>query len=149
MSNIAIAATIAVLCLDVRKSTCREASIAVDAWNEAAGRQLFEISDTHPAHGRKVLLQEYRVPLAECGMHTAIHSGPVSVIYINMMNIERCRLLPTLLHELGHKLGLQHDTNPFSMSIMRERPAWNQNRPARIDIERLNAIEARRGRAGE
>ena len=128
---------------------CRAAGRAVDAWNEAAGRKLFEMSETYPAHGQKVMLTSFSDPLGECGLHGYGDKGKsVSVIYVNLMKVNRsrnsggCFLLTTLLHELGHSLGLTHDRNPLSSSIMRVRPQWNQNKPSRRDIERLNAIRA-------
>ena len=116
--------------------------MAVDAWNEAAGRPLFVMSETHPAHGREVLLKTRSDPHGECGLHGfGSKRRSVSVIYVNVMN-RRCLPLTTLLHELGHRLGLSHDRDPLSSSIMRERPRRNQNKPSRLDIERLNAIGA-------
>lgn len=140
--TVAVAGTIAVICAGVSKHVCRTAGRAVDAWNEAAGRPLFVMSETYPAHGREVLLQTFSDPHGACGLHGyGVKGGSVSVIYVNTMNIERCRLLPTLLHELGHRLGLTHDRK-LSTSIMRVRPQWSQNKPSRRDIERLNAIRA-------
>ena len=145
MGSIAIAATIAVHCMGLSEFRCFWAARAVDAWNEAAGRQLFEMATAHREGGRKVFLATYGSPTGDCGLHVvAKTSRAVSVIRVNTMNI-RCRLLTTLLHELGHVLGLQHDTNPLSTSIMRVRPRWLQSKPAPIDIERLNAIEKERG----
>ena len=139
--TVAVAVTVAVLCTDVDEYVCRHAAMAVDAWNEAAGRPLFVMSETHPAHGQKVMLQAYFEPQGNCGSHSITKSGAVSVIRVNMLNRRRrCRLLPTLLHELGHRLGLQHDGNPLSWSVMRVRP--KAVKPSRRDIERLNAIRA-------
>ena len=144
--HILIAGTIAVLCAEVSQYVCRTAAMAVDAWNEAAGRPLFVMSETHPAHGRKVLLKRLSEPQGDCGLHgTFTKSGSVSVIYVNLSNPLRCHPHTTLLHELGHSLGLTHDHRPLSRSIMRVPTGGNQRKPHPIDIERLNAIRAGAG----
>ena len=142
MRNFLIAVTIAVLCTEVDGYVCRTAGRAVDAWNEAAGRKLFEMSETHPAHGQKVMLTSFFEQGGDCGRHGTLDGESASVIYVNLMN-PRCRVLPVLLHELGHRLGLPDIRNPSSPSIMRDpMPKWVQRKPAPIDVERLNAIRA-------
>ena len=146
LAHYLITVTIAVLCTDVNEYVCRQASLAVDAWNEAAGQPLFVMSETHPAHGQKVLLKTFADPQGDCGLHRRFtKSGSVSVIYVNLDDPLRCHPHATLLHELGHRLGLTHDHMVLSGSIMRARPAWNQRKPSRRDIERLNAIRAGAG----
>ena len=145
MCNIAVAGAIAVHCMGVGEYTCGIAAKAVDAWNEAAGRQLFEMASTHTRDGRKVFLATYASPQGDCGLHGVDRvDDKVSLIHVNTMNI-RCRLLTTLLHELGHVLGLQHDLKLHSLSVMRERNTY-QSKPAPIDIERLNELEKERER---
>ena len=141
LAHFLIAGTIAVLCTDVDAYVCRHAAMAVDAWNEAAGRPLFEMAEIHPEHGRKVMLKAFFDPHGNCGI---TKSGAVSVIEVNMLNRRRrCRLLPTLLHELGHSLGLTHDRGPHrNWSVMRDPLATWLLKPSRRDVERLNAIRA-------
>ena len=147
MRNMAVAVTIAVLCTEVGKPTCDAAGLAVDAWNEAAGRQLFMMSETHPTHGPKIMLKRFLHIQGSCGMHGVTKDDDnVSVIYVNTAAPFRCNTVTTLLHEFGHRLGLAHDLKPYSRSIMRVPTRWGQLKPAPIDIERLNGIEKERGR---
>ena len=101
--------------------------------NNASGRPLFAMAETHPKHGHKVMLTQYFEPNGDCGRYRKIDQS-VGLIGINHVGHCKGSARGIFMHELGH------DFDPVSPSIMRVRPESYQRKPHRIDIESLNRL---------
>ena len=108
-------------------------------WNNASGHPLLPMAETDPKQGHKVMLTQYVEPNGDCGRY---RKADLSVGLIGNNHAGHCKgsARGIFMHELGHKLGLGHDFNPVSPSIMRVRLESYQRKSHCIDIESLNRL---------